>query len=265
MIFDIHTHCFLDKLAPRAMESLSKNSNISPFCDGTMKGTIEKIDEAGIFGFAVLNIAVTAKQQKNVNDYAISINDYLNRVVSFGSVHPFSSDAINELDRLKANGIKGVKFHNEYQCFDIDDEKAYPVYEHCFKNGFTVLFHGGVDIGYNNPLRASPIKAINVAKTFHKYNFIMAHFGGYGCCEDVLKYLCDCPNVLVDTSFFRDFSTMEVAQKTIDAFTSKRVLFGTDCPWAYPKESVEKINSLKLTDLQKQDIFYNNAKNLLKI
>ena len=26
-------------------------------------------------------------------------------------------------------GIKGVKFHNEYQNFFVDDEKAFPLYE----------------------------------------------------------------------------------------------------------------------------------------
>ncbi|MCL1900992.1 MAG: amidohydrolase family protein [Firmicutes bacterium] len=266
MIFDIHTHSFLDKLAAHALESLSvKSEGIVPCSDGTLQGTISKMDEAGISGFAVLNISVGPRQQRNVNDFAVKINNFNDRVIAFGSVHPFSSDAIDELDRLKKSGIKGVKFHNEYQNFEIDDEKAYPVYEHCFKNGFVVLFHGGIDIGFSNPLRASPVKARNVAKTFKDYKFIMAHFGGYGCCPDVLKYLADCSNVLVDTSFFRGLSTMEVAQEIIDGFTSKRVLFGSDCPWADPVESVKKINALNLTAREKQDIFFNNAKCLLNL
>jgi len=266
MIFDIHTHCFLDKLAAHAIESLSTNSKgILAYTDGTLRGTISKMDEAGISGFAVLNISVSPRQQKNVNDFAIKINNYLNRVVAFGSVHPFSINAIEEIDRLAASGIKGVKFHNEYQNFDIDDEKAYPVYEHCFKSGLCVIFHGGIDLGFDTPLRASPKKAKNVAKTFKNYKFIMAHFGGYGCCGDVLKYLCDCENVLVDTSFFRDLATSRVAQTIIDNFGSKRVLFGTDCPWADPKESVKKINALNLKTPEKQDIFYNNAKCLLNL
>lgn len=265
MIFDIHAHCFLDELALRAIESLSKKAGILPCTDGTMGGTIKKLDEAGISGFAVLNIAVSERQQKSVNDFAIKINNFQNRVAAFGSVHPFSKNAIEELDRLKINGIKGVKFHNEYQNFDIDDEKAYPVYEYCFKNGFAVIFHGGIDIGFNNPLRASPKNARNVAKTFKDYKFIMAHFGGYGCCSDVLKYLLDCSNVLVDTSFFRDLSSMEVARKIINEFTPKRVIFGTDCPWADPVESVKKINALNLTDKDTQDIFYSNAKCLLNL
>lgn len=261
MIFDIHAHCFKDSLAVNAVKSLSdKSGGLKPCTNGTLDDTKRVMEEAGVDGFAVLNIAVTERQEKNVNDYAISINK--GNVVAFGSVHPFSANAISELNRLKENGIKGVKFHNEYQNFDIDDEKVFPVYAHCFKIGLTVIFHGGMDLGFDTPLKASPKMAYNVAKAFPQDRFIMAHFGGYGVTEDVIKYLAG-TNVEIDTSFPSMLTTVESANKVINIFGSKRIYFGSDCPWVSPKVSVEFINKLKLTDEERADIFYNNAQKLL--
>lgn len=263
MIFDIHAHCFKDSLAYNAIKSLSiKSQGILSNTDGTLKDTIRIMEEAKVSGFAVLNIAVTERQQKNVNDYAISINK--NNVVAFGSVHPFSAEAISELNRLKENGIKGVKFHNEYQNFNIDDEKAFTVYEHCFKLGFAVLFHGGVDLGFDTPLKASPERARNVAKTFPKYKFIMAHFGGYGVIEDAIKYLAD-TQVELDSSFPAKLTTVEKANRAIKAFGSKRIYFGSDCPWVSPIDAVAFINKLNLTEEEKKDIFFKNAEKLLNL
>lgn len=262
MIFDIHTHCFKDSLAQKATESLSKNSGIPTLTDGTLNGTTKLMDEAGVTGFAVLNIAVTEKQQKNVNDYAISINQ--GRVTAFGSVHPFSAYAKEEIDRLKENGIKGIKFHNEYQNFNMDDEKAFAIYEYCFKQGMVLIFHGGIDLAYNTPLKASPQRALNVARAFPQYKFIMAHFGGYGVTDDAIKYLAD-TKVCLDSSFTKGLTTVEKINRVVDAFTAKRIYFGSDCPWISPKDSIEFINKLKLDEQQKADIFYNNAKELLNL
>ena len=261
MIFDIHTHCFKDSLAKNAIQTLSAKAGILAYTNGTLDDTVRIMDEAGVYGFAVLNISVSEHQQKNVNDYAISINN--GRVVAFGSVHPFSQDAISEIDRLKDNGVKGLKFHNEYQNFDMDDERAYPVYEYCFNKGLVILFHGGRDLGFNTPLKASPKRALNVAKTFPKAEFIMAHFGGYGVSDDVIKYLQD-TKVQLDTSFTKGLDVKKI-NDVIRAFGTKRIYFGSDTPWVTPKESLEFIYRLKLTDEERVDILYNNAKRLLEL
>ena len=42
------------------------------------------------------------------------------------------------------------------------------------------------------------------------------------------------------------------------------ILFGTDSPWSSQKEYVDKINSLDFTDKEREMIFSENAKELLK-
>jgi predicted TIM-barrel fold metal-dependent hydrolase len=46
---------------------------------------------------------------------------------------------------------------------------------------------------------------------------------------------------------------------------SDKILFGSDCPWTDAKKDIEIIESLDLTQEEKQNIFENNAKSLLGI
>ena len=111
MIIDFHTHCFPDKIAAKAIEILRKRSGITrPFHDGTVNGLLSLQKNDGVDYSVVLNIATNPSQQKNVNDFAISLKN-VEGIIPFGSVHPDSPDALDELERLALNGIKGVKLH----------------------------------------------------------------------------------------------------------------------------------------------------------
>ena len=155
MLIDFHAHAFLDKLAANAVSSLAARAHFTPFCDGTVDGTARLMREQGVDRFAVLNIAVSPKTERHVNDFAISLLDRGDTVLPFGSVHPSSPDAFSELERLKNAGVCGIKFHNEYQNFFVDDEIAFPVYERCAELGFIMLFHGGADRGFSPPVKTA--------------------------------------------------------------------------------------------------------------
>ena len=72
MIFDIHTHAFPEKIAKKAMESLSHRSGgLLPFTDGTIDGLSAFMKSEGVSAFAVQNIATNPAQMKKVNDLVI--------------------------------------------------------------------------------------------------------------------------------------------------------------------------------------------------
>lgn len=49
MITDTHTHCFPDKLAPRAIGALSQQlGGYKPYADGTLAGMQKLMHEAGV-------------------------------------------------------------------------------------------------------------------------------------------------------------------------------------------------------------------------
>ena len=117
MIIDFHTHAFPEQIAHKAMETLSHASGgLKPQTDGTISSLKEEMKRDGVDISVVHSIATNPKQQKNVNDFAISVNKEPN-LYAFGSVHPHSPDALEELERIKEAGIKGVKLHPDFQKF----------------------------------------------------------------------------------------------------------------------------------------------------
>ena len=236
MLIDFHAHAFLDKLAANAVASLGAKANLTPYTDGTVAATEKIMAEQGVDKFVILSIAVSPRTERHVNDFAVSLLQNP-KIIPFGSVHPDSENAFSELERLKAAGIRGVKFHHEYQNFYADDEKAYPVYEKCADLGLIMLFHGGADRGFAPPVKATPERIRKVWEKFRQAKIVAAHLGGQDMTERAVDSLAD-TSVYIDTSFAATSATVEEGERTIRAFGFDRVLFGTDCPWDTPARTV---------------------------
>ena len=262
MLIDFHAHAFLDKLAAGAVSSLAKKAGFTPFADGTVSGTEALMKSQAVDRFVVLNIAVSPRTERHVNDFAISLLDRGDTVLPFGSVHPSSPDAFSELERLKDAGVRGVKFHNEYQNFFVDDEKAFPLYERCAKLGFIMLFHGGADRGFSPPVKTEPKCMRRVALRFPEAKIVVAHLGGQDMQEEAVQELVD-TNVFIDTSFSAISVDPSVAERSIRAFGADRVLFGTDCPWDTPADTVAFLSKMRFSPQEYDKIYCRNALKLL--
>ena len=156
MLIDFHTHAFPEKIAGRAMASLSHGSGgMVSQTDGTAERLKTEMERDGVDISVVLSIATNPKQQHSVNDFAIAMNRDP-RLVAFGSVHPDAPDALEELERIAAAGLKGVKFHPEYQHFYADEERMKPIYRKISELGLITTFHAGHDIGFAPPYHCMP-------------------------------------------------------------------------------------------------------------
>ena len=85
-IIDFHTHIFPDNLAGKALRSIESTGGIKPKFDGTLKGLINSMDNAGVSISVVLSIATKPKQFNSIFNWARSI--YSERIIPFPSVHP---------------------------------------------------------------------------------------------------------------------------------------------------------------------------------
>lgn len=150
MIIDFHTHVFPDKVAAKALPKLAAGSGgMEPVYDATVDGLESFLSKNGIGKAVALNISTNTHQQKSVNDFAVSLLKS-DRIIPFGSVHPDSPDVFDELERLKAAGIKGIKLHPDYQGFFVDEKRMLPIYKKISELGFITVFHAGVDIGFRS-------------------------------------------------------------------------------------------------------------------
>ncbi len=263
MLIDFHTHCFPDKIAERAIEKLSFCSgDLQPYTDGTVSGLKNSMQKHGVDASVVLNIATNAHQQKSVNDFAASIND--NKIIfAFGSVFPFSDDALSELERIKEMGLKGVKLHPDYQGFDVDDERLKPLYKKISQLGLITVFHAGFDYGFAPPYGATPDKMARVLQWFDS-PVVAAHWGGINCNEDVVKYLCG-KDIYFDVSFGYSMMPKYYAEKIMQLHTPDKMLFGTDTPWHTPEMELRLLKNIGLSDDDMDKIKYKNAVKLLGI
>ena len=261
MTIDFHTHCFPDKIAEKAMEKLSYAAGIMPTSDGTVGGLLMSMKESEVDVSVVLSIATNEKQQHSVNDFAASING--ERIVAFGSVYPDAPNALEELERIKELGLKGVKLHPEYQEFYIDDEKMKPIYRKISELGLITVFHAGADYGYAPPYHAMP-QNFKKALMWFDSPVIAAHWGGIDCRDEVLKELISLPDYF-DISFGYGNISKYHAQKILEKHGTDKILFGSDSPWHKPKWEKFLVENLELTNEEKEKIYYKNAAKLLNI
>lgn len=263
MLIDFHTHAFPERIAEKAIEKLSfASGGLTPYTNGTFSDLKRLFTQSGIDKAVVLSIATNAQQQKNVNDFAASINDGEN-IFAFGSVFPDAPDVLSELERIKALGLKGVKLHPDYQSFSVDDEKMKPIYKKIGELGLITIFHAGQDYGFPPPYGGTPEK-IERALSWFSSPVIAAHFGGVGCEEGVLKRLCG-KDIYFDTSFGYGTLPKYYAQEIINRHGADKILFGTDTPWQTAHMEMQLLNSLQISSQDFEKIAHKNAEKLLGI
>ena len=261
MLIDFHTHAFPETIASKAMDKLSfVSGGLVPQSRGTISSLKSEMAKDGVDISIVLSIATNPKQQTNVNNFAKEINDR-ESIFAFGSVHPDSVDVLDELERIKDMGLKGVKFHPEYQKFYVDDAKMKPIYKKISTLGLITVFHSGYDYGYGMPYHCMPdnlLGALNWLDT----PVVAAHWGGLNCGAEVLKKLCG-KEIWFDLSFGYGAMPKAIAQEIVDKHTPDRLLFASDMPWHRPKWEMQLIETLDISQSDKDKIYYKNALNLL--
>lgn len=261
MVIDFHTHAFPQKIAEKAMKVLRRNAgNIDPYTNGTVESLEAYMARSGVDCCVLLNIATNARQQRSVNDFSIAVNR--EPVISFGSVFPGAPDALEELERLKAAGVKGIKLHPDYQKFFVDDPAVFPIYRKTAELGMITVFHSGVDIEYFEPVHCTPERLRRVLPEFGDAPVVAAHMGGYLCWYDVEKYLVG-QNVYLDTAFSYGRMPREHARRIMLNHGVEKVLLGSDLPWSGTHHEIQFIRSLELTPEQEAAVLGGNAERLL--
>lgn len=263
MLIDFHTHAFPEQIAPRAIRKLSfEGGGLQPQAEGTLASLKAMMKQDGVSRSVVHAIATNPRQQRAVNTFAIEI-DRDESITAFGSVHPDAPDALEELERIHAAGLKGVKFHPEYQQFYADDEKMKPIYRKISQLGLITVFHAGHDIGFPPPYHGMPEHLLG-AKRWLDTPMVAAHWGGSNCALQVLETLCG-KEIYFDLSFGYGCIPKPLAQQIVDKHGPHKLLFGSDMPWHRPEWELRLLNSLDISETDKEKIRWQNAAKLLNL
>ena len=263
-----HTHCFPDALAPRAIAALAANAapvGMAPHTDGTAAGAVRYLREAGIDAALVCNVATNAHQERKVNDFAIATAAAHGPLFAAGSVHPDSEQAAEELDRLAAAGVKGIKIHPDYVGVDVTDPRYDRVFALAEERGFFVVTHTGFDPVSPDRMHATAEGLLAVVRRHPRLTLIAAHMGGPRQSAEVLRLLVGTP-IWFDTSLcaIRP-DERENLLAILRGHPDERILFGTDTPWSFPREEVRFVEEAGLSPRALENVFYRNAAKLLQL
>ena len=242
MLTDFHTHIFPDKMADKTIKLLESNikEEYRPHkaeLRGTLDALKQSMRENNVDISLVLPIATNVKQSTTINNFAASING-IDGIYSLGSLHPMQSDWESVLYDIKEKGLKGIKLHPEYQQFYIDSKESIQILKKCEEFDLITVLHSGKDIGIDPPVHCTP--------------------------DDVEKYLVGTP-IYFDTAFTLDFITDEQLLRIIKNHGSEKILHATDSPWEKQGRMAKHLSALPLSEEDCNNIFYKNAKKLLKI
>lgn len=260
MVIDFHTHIFSEKVAERALANLSAACGITPYMDGTATGLVNYMDKCGVGRAVVLPVMTKASQTKRMNEWFASLAS--DRLIPFGGIHPENEDYKERIRDIKRLGMKGVKMHPEYQNFWVDDEKMYPVYDEILSQGLILLLHSGEDAAYQAPFRCTPQRLRNMVRTVGGGRIVAAHFGAHKMWDDVEEYLVG-ENLYFDTSMGTQYYDMERFCRIVQHHGADKILFATDSPWSDAKQEMETIRQSGLSEQVLEQIFYQNALQLL--
>lgn len=275
MIIDFHTHTFPDKVAAAAIPKMEQAGHCKAFLPGTVDALKYSMAKAGIDRSVLLPVATNPLKVSSINDLSMEKNGK-EGLIWFGCIHPDQPDWSEELARIAAGGLQGIKIHPQYQGVDFDDDRYLRILARAAELGLWTVTHAGDDIGFPGVVRVSPEMVLNAIKQVGNVPLILAHMGGWKNWERV-EMLAE-TGVYLDTAFSLgsitspdDYYTEEQARmldgerfcQIVRAFGSKRVLFGTDSPWADQQQSLADLRALPLTAQEKENILGKNAVRIL--
>ncbi len=270
MIIDFHTHIFPERIAAGTIEKLENFARIQAQSDGLLSGLKASMKEAGIDYSVVLPVVTKPSQFHSLNQYAASIHG-TDGILSFGGIHPDSTDYKGELEQIKALGLPGIKLHPDYQKVHISDPRYLAIITYAVDLGFLVTIHAGIDIGLPNEVHCPPEEALRMleyvedhAKQPNDAKIILAHTGGYQQWDQVEALLVG-KNVYFDLAY--TFGHIETKQllRIIQEHGADRILFATDSPWHSQKNDLQQVRRLGLSQEEEAAILGENARKLLNL
>lgn len=260
MIIDFHTHMFPHKIAEKTIKYLAEICQFGPYAEGTYEGLVKSGKEAGIDINIALPVATTPRQFATINQFASEYQEA--PVISFGSLHPASSDYKGELNHIKELGLKGIKFHPDYQEVYFNDIRYKRIISYAEELGLVTAVHAGVDPKSPVDVHCTPDMIAEVLDDVAPEHLVLAHMGSNLRWDEVEDKLAG-RDVYFDTGVVLDRIDQDQFVRIVRKHGVEKILFGSDSPWGAQKKYVDIMKAMPLSDEEKELIFYKNTSKLL--
>lgn len=194
-----------------------------------------------------------------------------------GAVDPFdqSSDELSAINNLLNEGkIIGLKLYNGHDKLLISDQRCVSSIKLCNKYKVPLIIHTGANSGdpesakYNDPKMI-----VEIAKKYPKIKVIISHYfwPKIDYCFGITRNI---DNIYFDTSAMADDEVVKesggiekikaVLKNTIED-RHDSLIFGTDYPMCSTESHIRLVDSLNISDREKDNIYYQNAKSIFDL
>jgi predicted TIM-barrel fold metal-dependent hydrolase len=255
-IFDSHVHLYDGEASIQKYEDQLKAANIS-------------IAGFGAMWFGGPNQAPSGEIERTRahNDAQLALATRHPGMMPITTVHPYDGhDAIVELDRVAALGMKVLKLHPHTQKFDVTDPRVLALVRRAGELNVVVLMDNA------NIIPGDSENLFNLAVKSSKTKFIFAHMGGLNFrFWNVLALARTAENFFADNIYFDISATAIIAAGspvqeefvwTIRNVGADHVLLGSDFPQLSLPQTLAAFDRLGLTEEEKAKIRYENARKL---
>lgn len=277
MIIDFHTHVFPPGIIKKRGDYINSDPGFAILYSdsknklATTDDLISSMDKAGIDVSVILNTGWTTHELcVETNDYILeSIARYPDRLIGFCAVQPRSIDAaITEIERCAKAGAKGIgELRPDTQLLDLADKEIMdPFMETIRKHNLILLIHASEPVGhiYAGKGSITPDILYPFIEEYDGLPMVCAHWGGglpfYELMPEVKKTL---ENTFFDTAASPFLYNPQVYKQVVQVVGADKVLFGSDYPLLQPERLIKEIDSLDLSQEEKEKILSGNAKKLL--
>ena len=184
-------------------------------------------------------------------------------LIPFANLNPnVHEDPLAEFEDQLSSGARGLKIHAIHGFFYANDQRLYPVYEKCEKEGLPVMFHAGTTLFRGAKMRfADPYTFDDVINDFPDMTVVLCH-GGRGFWYHIAEFMAKgFKNVYIDVSGLPPKNLLKYFPSMIKF--SHKFLFGTDFPGVPGiRKNYDAIKLLLQDDAAMERVGFKNAYDL---
>jgi predicted TIM-barrel fold metal-dependent hydrolase len=280
MIVDMHVHPIFQE-TPQTPETIQMIQSLELTSKNYFRrsqrilslGDFQKEMKETSIDKVVLQIATSkGSPARPVNEYAsMLLRMFPDKFIGFAGFDPNrGEEAVADIEHaIKDLGYKGLKTVSPLLELDINDKAFYPCYAKAQELGVPITIHTGASslVMGSRIKYAQPTMVDDVAFDFPDLKIICAHMGGHQY-MDAYNMLVRHRNVYADLSFwplnplYKDMIPWRLLEDTVP----DKILLGSDYPCGQtPKEAVQTVQELPISEEFKQKILGGNATNLLDL
>jgi predicted TIM-barrel fold metal-dependent hydrolase len=253
-IIDAHAHIFPSKIERVATDAIGSFYGYGMSHTGSIEELLRSGGKAGVSRFVVFSTATTPLQVEKINDFIMESCAKHPEFIGAGTMHPEYGAYREELGRIYAGGLRGIKLHPDFQKFYVDCDELLSVFDYLQEKNMFLITHSG-DFRYEF---SDPVRVARVAKMFPRLNIVAAHFGGWSEWEKARRVLSDLPNVYCDTSSTFGCGGREEVIAGFRSFDSTHIFFGVDFPMWDHAEELRQLRSVGLDDETLENVLHRN-------